>query len=182
MTHAARKIPTSLALILAGSLLVATTACGGAGSSADPAAADSAAASPGSQEGAPAQPAVPAVKVAFAADLPDGAFTALDQASIADASAIYVVADWTGVTADQFERLALTSPEGTVYYATSIALADGATSLTQAWGLDDGTRRVTFKLLIWGTPIESYQDVGTWTATVKLLDGTAGGTATFELR
>jgi hypothetical protein len=136
--------------------------------------------------GAPTEPAptasVPSVKMNFAAVLPDGAFKPLKRAQIRSTAAVWVVADWTGVTADESERLTLWSPSGTVYYATEIPCTDGATSLFSSWTLADGTRRVAFKLLIWGTSIESFDDVGTWTATAELLDGSTTASATLELK
>lgn len=129
---------------------------------------------------APASPP-PAVAVAFAAALPDGTFTPLGETLIDSSAAVYVIADWTGVSDDQSERLTLTSPEGSVYYATTIALADQTTSLVRSWALPDGTRRVAFKLLIWGTTIETYGEVGTWTAKVALVNGSITDTTTFEL-
>jgi hypothetical protein len=61
-------------------------------------------------------------------------------------------------------------------------MADADTSLTHVAALTDGTRRVAFKLLIWGTTIETYADVGTWTARASLVGGGASTTATFVLR
>lgn len=127
-------------------------------------------------------PSQPSVAVAFAAAVPGDAFIPLIEAFIDSSAAVYVITDWTGVTVDQAERLKLVSPDGSVYYATQISFADAATSLVGAWAMPDGTRRVAFKLLIWGTTIESYWQVGTWTATADLVDGGASGTATLELR
>ncbi len=130
----------------------------------------------------PVVPAEPAVTVGFAAELPADSFVSLADVSIADTAYLWVVADWSGVAADQAERLELVSPEGSAYYTLEIPFADADTSLTHVAGLADGTRRVAFKLCIWGTTIATYYDVGTWTARASLVGGSASTTATFVLR
>jgi hypothetical protein len=124
----------------------------------------------------------PALALGFAAELPAGAYAPASEAAIADTPSLWVVADWSGVTADQSERLVLFSPEGSVYYALEIPLADTDTSLVHVAALADGTRRAAFQLLVWGTTIQSYDDVGTWTAQATLTGGTVAGQATVVLR
>jgi hypothetical protein len=166
--------PRGAALALLAAALLA--GCGGA-------------ASPGGEDPAVTDPVVtppppppPAVAVAFAAALPAGDFAPAGEAAIASTPALWVVADWTGATADQVERLVLTSPLGSVYYAVEIPLAETDGSLVHVAVLPDGTRRAAFQLLIWGTEIETFAEVGTWTAAATLLgDGTAGA-ATVVLR
>lgn len=133
-------------------------------------------------EPAPVEPAGPTLSVAFASTLPEGEFSPLEVALLDSTPSVYVVADWTGVADDQIERLTLTDPDGAVYHARNIALNAATTSLVRAWTLPDGTRRVTFKLLIRGTTIETYGQVGTWTAKVALVGGSLSGTAALELQ
>ncbi len=158
--------PRGAALALLAAALLA--GCGGAGSGAsaegeDPAVTD------------PVVPPAPAVAVAFAAALPPGDFVPAVEAAIGSTPALWVVADWTGATAGQVERLVLTSPLGSVYYAVEIPLVESEGSLVRVALLPDGTRRATFQLLIWGTEIETYAETGTWTAAVTLLgEGTTG--------
>jgi hypothetical protein len=162
--------PRGAALGLLAAALLA--GCGGGASpdGADPAVVD------------PPVPPPPAVAVAFAAALPEGDFTPVAEAAITTTPALWVVADWTGTSADQVERLVLTSPLGSVYYAVEIPLADSDGSLVRVAALPDGTRRATFELLIWGTEIETYAELGTWTAAVTLLGDGAAGAAEVVLR
>ena len=132
--------------------------------------------------GQPPPVAGPAVALGFATELPAGDYTPAAEAAIADTPSLWVVADWSGVTPDQSERLELVSPEGSVYYAQEIPFADTDTSLVHAAALPDGTRRAAFQLLIWGTTIESYADVGTWTARATLVGGSASAEASVVLR
>ncbi len=198
MAHANRKTPTGPALTFGAILLVASLGCGSAAQQGDevtsllpPGGATDAGSQPGTDTqpstptdpGSPAepvQPVVPALKVAFAAELPQGDFAALERTSISSI-AVYVVADWTGVGADETERLKLVAPSGAVYSTTNLSLADGSTSLVDSWVLPDGTRRVAYKVLIRGTTIEQYNQVGAWTASVKLVGGDLVGTATLTL-
>ncbi len=159
---------STLALILSGTLLLA---CGGAE--------ESSYALDDLADGK--KPPPTSVRLAFADSIPTGAFTPLTQAYIDSTPAVYVVADWTSVTTAQSEHQNLISPEGSLYYGTDISFADQSTSLVTSFALPDGTRRVVFKLLIWGTTIESYHDSGTWTANVNLVNGTVTGTTTIEL-
>jgi hypothetical protein len=122
------------------------------------------------------------VAVAFAAALPEDGFTPASEAAIASTPALWVVADWTGATADQAERLVLTSPLGSVYYAVEIPLVETDSSLVHVAVLPDGTRRAAFKLLIWGTEIEGFAELGTWTAAATLLGEGTSGAATVVLR
>lgn len=160
----------ALALLLAAAVL---PACGGAADDTSPADGDAA--------GRPVTTR-PAVTVAFAAALPTGSFTPVTEADRASTAALYVVADWTGLSGSQAERLELVKPSGILYYAQSIPLVDTSTSLVRVWTLPGGTVRAVYKLNIWGTPIDLYAMVGTWTATAKLVKGTATGSATVVLR
>ena len=134
--------------------------------------------------GTPSSPSAtgPTVAVAWANALPAGPFTPVVAADIASAPALYVVADWTGVSTGQVERLALVSPEGSLYYELDIPLADTSTTLVHVSTMPDGTVRAVFELLVWGTPIDLYGDVGTWTATAKLVGDSTTGSAAVVLR
>jgi hypothetical protein len=152
------------------SLTLLLAACGGAGGE------------PTSAGGAVDTPPSPGVAVAFAAALPEGVFDPTVEADIASTPALWVVADWTGVSQEQSERLVLTSPGGTLYYAQEIPFADTDTSLVHVAALSDGTRRVVFKFLIWGTEIETFAEAGTWIATATLVDDAATGSGNVVLR
>jgi hypothetical protein len=169
--------PRGAALALLAAVLLA--GCGGAGSGAAPAGEDPAVTDPVVP---PVSPPSPAVAVAFAAALPEDGFTPASEAAIASTPALWVVADWTGATADQAERLVLTSPLGSVYYAVEIPLVETDSSLVHVAVLPDGTRRAAFKLLIWGTEIEGFAELGTWTAAATLLGEGTSGAATVVLR
>jgi len=130
----------------------------------------------------PAPPAGPKVALGFATELPAGDYSGQSEAAISETPSLWVVADWSGVTGDQSEQLELIAPEGSSYYAAEIPFADTNTSLVHSAALADGTRRVAFQLLIWGTTIESYDEVGTWTARATLAGGSAGGQAAVVLR
>lgn len=184
--HVMQPTGAALALLLVGLLLPAcagtasAAADGGQGSTAGNA--TSPTADPVADPVTPPAPDGPAVAVAFADALPSAAFTPTADAAIASTARLYAVADWTGVTADQSERLDLVSPQGSSYYALEIPFAETSTSLVSVAVLADGTRRVVFELIVWGSTIESFAQVGAWTANVTLVNGTAAGSATVVLR
>jgi len=134
--------------------------------------------------GTPSSPSAtgPAVAVAWTNALPAGRFTPVVGADIASTPALYAVADWTGVSAGQVERLELVSPDGSLYYALDIPLSDTSTSLVHVSTLPDTTVRAVYELVVWGTPIDLYNQVGTWTATAKLEGGDTVASATVVLR
>jgi len=176
MTRLSRCLPSGLAPALFLAILVA--ACGPAPDHI--AAGGEAGTAVDSSQTPPA--AGPAVALGFAAELPAGDYTSAAEATIADTPSLWVVADWSGVTADQSEQLQLIAPDSTSYYEAEIPFADTNTSLVYSAALADGTRRVAFQLLIWGTTIESFDEVGSWTAKATLVGGSAGGQATVVLR
>lgn len=120
--------------------------------------------------------------VTFALPADDGSLQPATAASILTARAMYVVADWTGVTPEQAQQLELLAPGGTLpYLSATFALAAGDDLPASVVALADGTVRATYRIAIAGTRIAQYQRTGTWTASVGLVGGSASGIATIEL-
>jgi hypothetical protein len=139
-----------------------------------------------SEPSTPSQPSAPTgetVVLAIAASAPGTSFTPVTEVSIEESSAVYVVADWkSDVPADAHERLDLRSPDGAAYASLDLSIAAATRGDVTYRVLDDGTRRLAFRLAVWGTQIESLPLTGTWSATVSLVGGSATATAQFELR
>ncbi|HYD43099.1 MAG TPA: hypothetical protein VEB43_19860 [Anaeromyxobacter sp.] len=172
-THVAPKCFRSIGLAAATALL----ACGGALVD------DSA------QPGTPGAPgtvlvpddAAPSVTLTFAALEPAGAVEGLASAAIDDTPTLYVVAEWKGVPAGAVERLVVAMPGGAVYASLELPVGETERGDVRFQVLEDGTRRLTFLLHVWGTPIESLRMTGAWTATATLVGGTATATASVTL-
>jgi hypothetical protein len=124
----------------------------------------------------------PSVSLAFSAGVPGGAVEALSQASIDDTATLYVVADWKNIPANGAEQLDLYLPNGTLYASLELPIAATERGDLAFEVLGDGTRRLTFSLHVWGTPIESLRMAGTWTAVVSLVGGAATASAYVVLR
>jgi len=123
----------------------------------------------------------PSVSLAFAAAVPAGAFEPLMVAALQETATLYVVADWKNVPAGAVERLDVVMPGGALYASLELPLAETERGDLRFEVLEDGTRRLTFLLPVWGTPIESYGITGTWSATATLVGGTATASASIEL-
>lgn len=126
--------------------------------------------------------AAPAVTIAFAAAAPAGSFDPLASASIQDTRILYVVADWKDLPAGAAERLDILMPGGALYASLELPIGETQRGDLQFQVLEDGTRRVTYLLQVWGTPIESYQITGPWSASVTLVGGTASASAGITLQ
>jgi hypothetical protein len=140
----------------------------------------------GAQPGTPGAPgtvlvpdeAAPSVTLAFAAAAPTGSFDPLASAVLHDTATLYVVADWKNLPAGAAaQRLDVLMPGGALYAGLELPVGETARGDVQFRTLEDGTRRVTYLLQVWGTPIESYQITGPWSARVTLVGGTASATA-----
>jgi len=125
--------------------------------------------------------AAPSVTLAFAAAAPAGSFDPLASTTIQDTATLYVVADWKNLPAGAAERLDVLMPGGALYASLELPVGETTRGDVQFQLLADGTRRVTYLLQVWGTPIESYQITGPWSASVTLVGGTAGATASVVL-
>lgn len=122
-------------------------------------------------------PPSPSVVLAFAAAAPAGAFEPIVSATIMDTATLYVVADWKNAPSGAAERLDVLMPGGALYASLELPIGETDRGDVQFQVLEDGTRRVTYLLQVWGTPIESYQMTGPWSARVTLVGGTATATA-----
>ena len=95
---------------------------------------------------------------------------------------MYVVADWKAIPSDAHEQLELRAPDGAVYASLDLAISAAKRGDVDFRVLDDGTTRLTYRLAIWGTQIESMPLTGAWIARVTLVGGNASATAGLELR
>lgn len=129
----------------------------------------------------PPRPPVPSVTLAFADFLPTGAFDPLVEATIWDTAILYIVADWKNVADTASERLDIQMPGGALYAGMDLPIAETTRGDLDYQVLADGTKRLTYFLYVWGTPIEFYNMTGLWTATATLVNGTATDTATVTL-
>lgn len=126
--------------------------------------------------------AAPSVTVAFAATAPAGSFDPLTAATIFDTATLYVVADWKDLPAGAAaQRLDVLMPGGALYASLELPVAETGRGDVQFRTLEDGTRRVTYLLQVWGTPIESYQITGPWSVRVTLVGGSATASASVAL-
>jgi len=130
----------------------------------------------------PGQSGDPAVALGFTAEAPAGAYASVAAFELFTTTSVRVVADFANVGADGAERLALRGPSGIVYYTTVIPFTGATGSDRSVTVLPGGAYRVVYLLEVAGTPIETFQMTGAWTAEV-VLDGTAtSATEAFELR
>jgi len=130
----------------------------------------------------PPPPPTSSVRLGFAATAPSATtFEPLAQASIDATPTLYVVADWNGVAADAVERLDVFMPGGALYASLDLPIAATTRGDLQFQVLGDGTRRLTYLLQVWGTPIESYRMTGSWSARASLVGGSASATASVVL-
>jgi hypothetical protein len=130
----------------------------------------------------PVEPAAPSLAVSFAVAAQDGSLAPAAAASLVATQAVYVVAEWRGLTGSPVEQLELVAPSGSLYHSTSFSLVPGDTAPLRVEALEDGALRATFRVAIWGTSIAQLQRTGTWTATVGLADGPLSATATIDLQ
>ena len=132
---------SAFALVLLAAILVA---CGGPEDLDDSQPTSPQAETDPGDPGAPAKATGPAVALAFADTLPAGSFTPVTEVAIDSTQALYVVADWTGVSASQVESLKLVDPRGLVYSSTiQITLTPTATATKTVTTLPGGIVRAT---------------------------------------
>jgi hypothetical protein len=130
----------------------------------------------------PTQAGDPAVALGFTAEVPVGSYTSAETFELFTTPSIRVVADFSNVGAEGVERLELRAPSGIVWFTTVIPFSGATGSDRSVTELPDGSYRVVFVLEVAGTPIETYQMTGAWTASA-VLDGTStGASGTFQLR
>lgn len=112
-----------------------------------------------------------AVALGFAQDSQTNAFAT--SFPIATTVEVWIAADWSGLAAgsSHTQRLDLYAPNGTLYQSTTVSFTASSSGTARAWDY----------LYVAGTPVQSYDMVGTWTAQVSLDGGPVAGTGAFAL-
>ena len=130
---------------------------------------------------AAAAPAI-AVSVEFDASLAAAPPRTITDADLLATDRVYVSTRWTGPTAGRAQRLDLLSPNGAVYYSTTVPLDGPAPAGVVLETEPDGSRRVVVTLEVAGTPIDMFWMTGAWRATASLEQGDVTASATLLLR
>lgn len=133
------------------------------------------------QPGAPVVEPAPSVTIAIATAAPATDLTPVASAAIDDTATLYLVTDWKNLPPGAVARLDVRMPGGVPYSSLEIPVGETERGDVRFQVLEDGTRRLSFLLQIWGTPIELQRMTGSWSATATLVGGDASASASVGL-